>query len=58
MIYINKYHWKIAFLLLAIYDIGDNSFIKNILKIDSIESIDFKFNVTKFPSFKNQAENS
>lgn len=55
MIYVNKYHWKIAFLLLAIYDTGDNSFIKNILKIDSVDSIGFKFNITKFPSFRNQA---
>ena len=54
MIYINKYHWKIAFLLLAVYDRGDNSFIKNILKIDSVESIGFKFNIAKFPSFRNQ----
>ncbi|ABV67962.1 hypothetical protein Abu_1715 [Aliarcobacter butzleri RM4018] len=55
MIYVNKYHWKIAFLLLAVYDRGDNSFIKNILKIDSVESIGFKFNIAKFPSFRNQA---
>lgn len=54
MIYVNKYHWKIAFLLLAIYDTGDNSFIKNILKIDSVNSIGFKFNIAKFPSFQNQ----
>ena len=45
MIYVNKYHWKIAFLLLTVYDTGDNSFIKNILKIDLIESVTFKFNL-------------
>lgn len=54
MIYVNKYHWKIAFLLLAVYNTGNNNFIKDILKIDSVESISFKFNVTKFSSFSNQ----
>ena len=44
MIYVNKYHWKIAFLLLAVYDTGNNNFIKDILKIDLIESVTFKFN--------------
>ncbi len=48
MIYVNKYHWKIAFLLLAVYDTGNNNFIKDILKIDLIESVTFKFNLRNF----------
>lgn len=52
MIYVNKYHWKIAFLLLAVYDTGNSNFIKNILKIDSVESVVFKFNLQNFIRFQ------
>lgn len=54
MIYVNKYHWKIALLLLLVYQAETDSFIKNTLKIDSIENISFKFNTNNFSSFPNQ----
>jgi predicted ATP-dependent endonuclease of OLD family len=54
MIYVNKYHWKIAFLLLTVYQNETDNFIEDILKINSIESVDFQFNTGNFTRFTNQ----
>lgn len=56
MLYLNKYYWHLSLLSLVISDLDDNkSFVKDVLKIKSVDKIKFVFNKT---NYKNYAGNS
>lgn len=53
MIYLNKYYWDIALLSILCSDAKDNnSFLKNILGINNIGSIEFDINSRNYASYK------
>ncbi|MDR1882188.1 MAG: DUF4357 domain-containing protein [Prevotella sp.] len=54
MLYLNKFYWHIALLSIICSDSDDNkTFVKNILKIDSIEKIKFDFKKGNYDNYTN-----
>ncbi|EJG2114565.1 hypothetical protein CMT48_03545 [Elizabethkingia anophelis] len=53
MFYLNKYYWEIMLLVLLLSDSEDNSaFVKEKLGIETVESIEFKFDKDKYEGYK------
>lgn len=54
MLYLNKFYWHISLLSLLLSDLEDNkAFVKNILKIDTVDKISFTFNKKNYSQYAN-----
>lgn len=52
MLYLNKYYWHLSLLSLVISDLPDNQdFVKNVLKIKTIDKIKFDFNTANYKGY-------
>ena len=52
MLYLNKYYWHLSLLSLLISDLPDNQdFVKNVLKIRTIDKIKFDFNKGNYKGY-------
>jgi predicted ATP-dependent endonuclease of OLD family/predicted transport protein len=52
MLYLNKYYWHLSLLSLVISDLPDNQdFVKNVLKIKTIDKIKFDFNTSNYKGY-------
>lgn len=54
MLYLNRYYWEICLLSLIISDLDDNKrFVKEILKIETIDKIKIDFNRNNYSEYNN-----
>jgi len=52
MLYLNKFYWHLSLLSLVISDLPDNQdFVKNVLKIKTIDKIKFDFNTANYKGY-------